>query len=125
MKRTKRSRRIRLILINGLSAGALASCSPGGHSPVSADNVYTNNYFVPGAGYYHAPFRSFYPLPYNHFDGRTQRYFYGGNWGTAPFESITNVSSPTPAAAASVEAMRTDITRGGFGFNGRYHSGFA
>jgi hypothetical protein len=125
MKRIKRSRRIRLILINGLSAGALAACSPTGHVPVSADNVYTNNYFVPGAGYYHAPFRCFYPLPFNHFDDRTKRYFYGGNWAAAPCESITNISSPSPASAASAEAMRTDISRGGFGCNGRYYSGYA
>jgi hypothetical protein len=105
--------------------GALASCSPTGHVPISAQNVYTNNYFVPGAGYYHAPFRSFYPLPYNHFDGKTQRYFYGGNWAPAPCESITNISSPLAASAASAEAVRTDITRGGFGCTGGYHSHYS
>jgi hypothetical protein len=114
-KRIKRSKRIRLILLSGLSAGALAGCSPQGQAPLSTDNVYANNYFVPGAGYYHAPFCAWYPMPYNHFDTNTARYFYGGQWGVSPWQSITNLSSPTAQAAAAAEAMRTDITRGGFG----------
>ncbi|MGA2174338.1 MAG: hypothetical protein ABSH38_05065 [Verrucomicrobiota bacterium] len=122
MKRTKRSKRIRLLLIGGLSAGALAGCAPAGKAPLSTDNVYTNNYYVPGVGYYHAPFRAWYPFPYNHFDARTQRYYAGGRWVPAPFESITNVSSPSPQTAASADAMRTDITRGGFGCVGGGHS---
>jgi hypothetical protein len=116
----KRSKSIRLILIGGLSAGALAGCNQ--KAPVSAQNVYTNNFYVPGVGYYHAPFRAWYPLPYNHLDPQTHRYFYGGQWGAAPFENITNISSPPPQVAAQVEAMRTDITRGGFGRSSGYHS---
>lgn len=111
----KRSKSVRLILIGGLSAGTLTSCTPGGKAPISAENVYTNNYYVPGVGYYHAPFRAWYSLPYNHFDPQTQRYFYGGQWGATPFENITNISSPTPQVAQLAEAQRTDIVRGGFG----------
>ena len=114
-KRFKRSKRIRLILLSGLSAGALAGCSPEGKAPLSTANVYTNNDYVPGAGYYHAPFCAWYSLPYNHFDPATQRYFYGGQWGPSPWQSITNLSSPSARAAAAAEAMRTDVTRGGFG----------
>jgi hypothetical protein len=122
-KQTKRSKRIRLILLGALSAGALAGCSPEGHAPLSTANVYTNNYYVPGVGYYHAPFSAWYPLPYNHFDPATKRYFYGGQWGTTPWQSITNLSSPSAQAAASAEAMRTDVTRGGFGSSGGFFAG--
>lgn len=125
MKRKKRTKRIKLFLIGGLSAGAIASCSPNGPAAVTADNVYTNNYYLPGAGYYHAPFCAFYPVPYNYFDPKTKRYFYGGQWGLAPFENITNISSPTAGAARTAEVMRTDVTRGGFGCTGGYYSGYS
>ena len=111
----KRSKQVRLILLGGFSAGALAGCGQTGPPAVSVENVYTNNYYLPGAGYYHAPFNAWYQFPYDHFDSRTQRYYYGGQWGASPFESIINVSSPTAQAASQAEAVRTDIVRGGFG----------
>ena len=118
----KRSRSIRLVLIGGVTAGALAGCEPGSRPPpVNSASVYTNNYFVPGAGYYHAPFRAFYPLPYNHFDTANQRYFYGGQWSTAPHESFTNISNPTFEVASAAHAQRTDIPRGGFGNSSHTH----
>jgi hypothetical protein len=120
-KRFKRSKRIRLFLWSGLSAGALAGCDPQTNAPLSAANVYTNNYFVPGAGYYHAPFCAWYPLPYNHFDPAKRQYFYGGQWGVAPWQSITNISSPSAETATKAEAMRTDIVRGGFGRTGGFY----
>jgi hypothetical protein len=111
------------MLIGGVSAGALSSCTQ--EAPIRADTVYTNNYYVPGVGYYHAPFRAWYSLPYNHFDPQTQRYFYGGQWGTAPLQNITNISAPTPGNAQQAQAARTDIPRGGFGgtSQGHYWSG--
>jgi len=118
----KRSKRIRLVLIGGFAAGALAGCDQ--KSAVTADNVYTNNFYVPGVGFYHAPFRAWYPLPYNHFDSQKQLYFYGGQWGAAPFASITNISAPTAQAAQNAEASRTDITRGGFGSSSGHYGGW-
>lgn len=119
----KRSRSIRLVLVGGLSAGALTSCNR--ESPpipiVSAANVYTNNYHVPGVGYYHAPFRAWYPTRYNEFNAQTGQYFYGGAWHPAPHESITNLSSPDFAAAQQAESTRTDISRGGFGRTSGYN----
>ena len=111
------------MLIGGLSAGALTSCGPQSsqQASISADNVYTNNFYVPGAGYYHAPFRAWYSFPYNHFDPQTRRYFYGGQWGEAPFQNITNISAPTPATARQAEAQRTDVARGGFGSTSGSH----
>ncbi len=113
----KRSKSIRLVLLGGLSAGALSGCSPD-KPPISPAGVYTNNYYVPGVGFYHAPFCAWYALPYNHFDPQRKLYFYGGQWGPSPFESITNISSPTPQVAANAEAVLTDIVRGGFGGTG-------
>jgi hypothetical protein len=77
---------------------------------------------VAGVGYYHAPFRAWYARPYNAFDPQTQRYFYGGQWGTAPHESFTNISSPTAAVASAAQAQRTDIPRSGFGSTSHRHS---
>jgi hypothetical protein len=118
----KRSQSIRLILIGGLSTAALAGCTP--KPSISAENVYTNNFFLPGAGYYHAPFRNWYALPYNHFDTQKNLYFYGGQWGAQPFESITNISSPTPEAVQLAQSTRTDVSRGGFGgYSGGHYFG--
>ena len=120
----KRSHSIRLVLMGSLSVSALTGCGPGNsRRPVlSQDSVYTNDYFVQGVGYYHAPFRAWYPLPYNHFDPQRQRYFYGGQWGDAPHASITNVSAPPQQIAQQSEARRTDIPRGGFGSSAHRHS---
>jgi hypothetical protein len=122
----KRTRHIRLVLVGGLSAGALASCGPSGPQaqPISASNVYTNNYYVPGRGYYHAPFRDWYARPYNYFDAQTRRYFQGGQWAETPHQSITNISEPTPQAAQQAQAQRTDVRRSGFGSTSRSHSVF-
>ena len=109
----KKSKSIRLILMGGLSAGALAGCDQ--KPAISAEGVYTNNFFVPGVGYYHAPFRNWYSLPYNHFDPQQQRYYYGGQWGATPFENLTNISSPTAEAIRLAANNRTDVRRGGFG----------
>ncbi len=116
----KRSASIRLVLAGGAAAGALAGCAR--PVRVSPESVYPNDFQVPGVGYYHAPFHAFYPLPYNSRDQVHGQYYYGGQWGPAPFQSIINVSSPTAEAAAKAEAARTDISRGGFGRTG-YSSG--
>lgn len=116
----KRSQSIRLLLLGGLSTVALTGCQQ--KPSVSTGNVYTNNFYVPGTGYYHAPFRNWYALPYNHFDPLKQLYFYGGQWGPQPFESITNLSSPTPDAVQLAQNTRTDISRGGFGNSYGGHS---
>ena len=111
------------MLIGGLSAGALTGCGPGNKPPpVSAQNFYTNNYQVAGIGYYHAPFRAFYPMPYNFYEPTNRHYFFGGQWAAAPHQSITNISAPTPEVAQQAEARRTDIPRSGFGSTSRsYH----
>jgi hypothetical protein len=125
----KRSGSVRRILLGGLSMGALAACADAATMPrVTPDSYYTNDLFLPGAGYYHAPFRAFYPQPYNHYDPARKMYFYGGEWGAAPHRSVVNISSPTPEAARAAEAVRTDLAvrtgvqRGGFGSSSQGHS---
>jgi hypothetical protein len=120
-RKRKRSKRIRLFLFGGLSAGALAGCSPSRPPVISAENVYTNNFYVPGAGFYHAPFRAWYPHPYNFYDSQKRLYFFGGQWAPDPHQSITNVSSPSPQTALAVQAVRNDVPRGGFGCTGGGH----
>ena len=120
----KRSLQIRLLFVGGLSAGALTGCTS--RPNVSVANVYTNDFFIPGAGYYHAPFRGWFAKPYNYYDPQNQLYFYGGQWGKLPFASITNLSNPTSDAVALAQSARTDISRGGFGgsYGGYYGWGF-
>lgn len=100
------------MLIGGLSAGALTSCGP--QQRVTTDDVFTNNHYVPGVGYYHAPFHAWYTHPYNHYDPQTARYFQGGQWLPAPHESIVNISSPSVEAAQRV-AQQYAVQRRGFG----------
>ncbi len=128
----KRSRSIRLVLLGGLSAGALAGCvPPSGHpssissSEISSSAVFTNNHHVPGVGYYHAPFRAWFSLPYNYYEPRSSQYYYGGQWGATPHESVVNLSSPNLEAIRQVAAQRTDVRRGGFGSTGRHFSSFS
>jgi len=117
-KKTKRSSCIHLFLLGGFSAGALAGCSPAGRPAISSENVYTNNFYLPGMGYYHAPFCAWYPHPYNFYDAQKRQYFFGGQWAPDPFQSIINVSSPSPQTARNSQAVRSDIPRGGFGCTG-------
>lgn len=94
---------------------------------VTPNSYYTNDEHIPGAGYYHAPFRAFFAYPYNHFDPMRRMYFYGGQWAAAPHQSIVNISAPTPEAALAAEAARTDVSssssirRSGFGSTSNSH----
>jgi hypothetical protein len=92
---------------------------------VTAENVYTNNHYVRGAGYYHAPYQSWYPHPYNHYVPG-QGYYHGGTWSPAPATHTTTASRPTPQAAQLASAQhhnatrsRLGTTRGGFGGSSR------
>ena len=119
----KRSKSIRLLLLGGFSAGAVTGCDPSGEPPsISTTDLYTNNHYLPGVGYYHAPFRGWYSRPYNDYDAQSSRYYYGGQWGTAPHLSVTNLSTPSAEAARLAQASRTDVPRRGFGSRSYSHS---
>jgi len=93
----------------------VTSCGPGSsNAPVTASNVYTNDHYLPGVGYYHAPFRSWYAHRYNEYSADNKGCFHGGQWNAAPHHSITNVSSPAAEAAQQAEARRASTSRGGF-----------
>jgi hypothetical protein len=114
----KRSHKVALVLLGGASAGSFTGCTPSGPSGlvrISAQSVYVNDYYVPGAGYYHAPFHEFFAFPYNHFDAVKRMYYYGGRWGLFAYQSPINISSPSENAARQAEGSRTDVVRGGFG----------
>ena len=71
--------------------------------PVSEDQEYTNDTYVPGAGYYHAPYHSFFPYRYNYYDS-ARGYYHGGSWW--PQASLSNIfrSRPNSSAAASARS---------------------
>lgn len=122
----KRSGLVRRVLLGGLSVGALAGGVALAAERITPESYLTNDTFVPGAGYYHAPFRGFFAQPYNYFDAARQQYFFGGRWGPAPHRSIVNISAPTPEAAQRAETLRTDVARhvprAGFGSTAGTHS---
>ncbi len=94
-------------------------------TPVTTESYLTNDEHIPGAGYYHAPFRGFFPHPYNYYDPAKKMYFFGGQRAAAPYRSIVNISNPTPEAVRQAEAVRTDSTsyrRSGFGSTSGSHS---
>ena len=121
----KRSQSVTRVLLGGLTAGALTACVATAQAAprITSESYYTNDDYVPGAGYYHAPFRAFFAQPYNYYDAGRKMYFYGGQWGPAPYQSIVNISAPTSEAARAAEAIRTDnYQRGGFGSTSGSHS---
>ncbi len=121
------------MLVGGLSTAALST----GDSEAQAQamparayalqgNAFTNDHYLPYAGYYHAPYRAWFPLRYNHYDPQQQKYFHGGQWTEQPHQSFTNISTPLPEAAAVAVAAQppspppsnsttTTTTRSGFG----------
>jgi len=109
----KRSRSVQLVLLGSLAA--LAGCDSGADDPpappVTSSETYTNNHYVPGAGYYHAHSHGWFPFPYNHFmSGRG--YYQGGRWAPQPDGSGIAASTPTPDSARLAEAKRQASTPG-------------
>lgn len=133
----KRSQHIRLVLVGGLSTAALATGDAEAQAArVQAyalrGNAFTNDHYLSYAGYYHAPYRAWFPLRYNHYDPQQQKYYHGGMWTGQPHQSFTNISTPLPEAVATAVAAQprppassstsTTTTRSGFGSTS--HSSF-
>jgi hypothetical protein len=122
----KRSRSVKLVLVSGLSAGALTACGPSAHAPSGqAGRFHANNDYVPGVGYYHAPYRAWFPLPYNHYDAQKHSYYYGGQWAPTPHQSITNISSPVLVASRTAGTTSGGVRRSGFGSTSRHYSTYS
>jgi len=108
----KRSTAITLVLSGALTTGC-------GRQPTSAngdwsygaggDQPITNNTYVPGYGYWHAPYRSWYPYPYN-FYRPGWGYYHGGSFSSDP--EIIHVFSSRPGFSHEVGMH---VSRGGFG----------
>lgn len=98
-------------------------------APVEANRTYQNNEFVPGAGYYHAPYHSWFPFPFNHHDP-ARGYFAGGLWHAAPFAADLLSSRPSPAGFANARAAQQSYEQaqraraGTSGFAGARRSNF-
>jgi hypothetical protein len=119
----KRSRNVVLVLSGALATGTFAGC----HSSYEAElaeqlnpqGTYTNNYYVSGAGYYHAAYHGWYPYPYNYYDP-SRGYYHGGAWSSTPESGAVSASHPSASAVheASTRASATrssTVSRGGFG----------
>jgi hypothetical protein len=100
----------------------------------------TNNTYRPGYGYWHAPFRGWYPYPYNYYRPGFG-YFAGGGYRPAPFVSPIIVSPPynwgggayggggggygggvSGYGRSSSPSHSANVTRGGFGSSGHASS---
>ncbi len=123
----KRSSSIRLVLLGGVSTGAIVTAAAA-EAPISAQRYYTNDYYIGGAGYYHAPFHGFFERRYNDYDAGRRMYYQGGQWAPQPHRSIVNISAPTPQAAQLAQQRRNDrvqgvyVPRSGFGSTSDSHS---
>jgi hypothetical protein len=123
----KRTAQIRLLLAGTLACVPFAGCDLEDNTPpvVSTENTYTNNYYVPGSGYYHAPYRSWFPYPYNHYEAG-RGYFHGGNWTSEPQRSTETASRPNADAVSHINQTRksssgsSSISRNGFGHSSHH-----
>ena len=122
----KRSESIRLVLVGTVTSAVLVGCNPERDKPrasLSSNNTYTNNHYVHGAGYYHAPYRAWFPFPYNSYvPGRG--YYHGGQWASDPGVASIDASRPAPdavrAAQSQHDAARASVRRSGFGSSSRF-----
>ena len=78
---------------------------------VAADRTYSNNEYIPGVGYYHAPYHAWFPHPYNYHDP-ARGYFAGGLWQALPWALAFSQSRPdNTAVAAALAAQRARLQR--------------
>lgn len=137
----KRSQHVRLAL-SGVVASALwmtgcqqdeeDSAVTGTNAPpvLSTNAVYSNNEYVSGVGYYHAPYGGWYSRPFNtYLPGRG--YFHGGDWWPSPYTGPISISSPRPEAVESANVktapfranVNTSATSSGISSSGGGSSG--
>jgi len=116
----KRTRQLRLLLLGGLCGGGLTGCLQKDEVPgYQSERVFGNDFHVANLGYYHAPYRAWFPRPYNYQDPTTKQYFHGGLWTKEPNQSPINLSTPTPQALSAYDGA-THVVRRGFGSTGSY-----
>jgi hypothetical protein len=105
----KRSSMVALVI----SGALLTGCDSSNESSWEDSQTYTNNHYVAGRGYYHAPYHAWYPFPYNYYDPARRTYYHGGSYSTAPH--VSNVTSSRPIVRSSRSSSRSSsVVRGGF-----------
>jgi hypothetical protein len=105
----KKSAVVTLVLSGALVAGC-DQASNGNDSGWNGGSI-TNNTYEAGRGYWHAPFGSWYPYPYNYYRPGFG-YYAGGAYFPAPQSSPIRASSPEFAGRGEFGGH---ISRGGFG----------
>jgi hypothetical protein len=122
----KRSSQV-VLAISGVVTLTLVGCGDSYTEPrtvIQPENTYTNNQYVSGAGYYHAPFRAWYPYTYDYHDA-SRGYYRGGQWYPTPDIMPIQTSRPTMEAATHAQAAHDSAVgtrRGGFGSSSRSSS---
>jgi hypothetical protein len=120
----KKSTIVTMVLSSTLAGGCDDRGAPGDWSAESAANTVTNNTYVPGRGYYHAPCNGWFPYPYNYYSPGLG-YYHGGVYTPDPASDPVISSRPTaPGGGSRVRSGTSDpvVTRGGFGSSGHARS---
>lgn len=127
----KKSALVTLVLSGALAGG----CDDGRQSADSgytASTSVTNNTYVPGRGYYHAPYHEWFEYPYNYYRPGFG-YFHGGAYSPQPY--VSDVFSSFPSGSAGYSGgggegahfgsgeSSSGVSRGGFGSIGHGGSG--
>jgi len=134
LKKMKRSTAVTLVISGALLAGCDDHCNFGGCSSRAGTGTnasISNNTYLPGHGYWHAPYHDWYPYPYNYYRPGFG-YYYGGGYYDRPEASSITASSPplssfsgssgwTSGGGTSDGGHSSSVSRGGFG--GSAHGG--
>jgi hypothetical protein len=122
----KKSTMVTLLFSGRLLTGCDDNSASQDWSTQGDSTAVTNNTYVPGRGYYHAPYYGWYEYPYN-FYRPGFGYYHGGFYSRDPEAPSIIASRPTAGARAFSSAGRAapeahGISRGGFGSSGRASS---
>lgn len=113
----KRSAIVTLAISGAIIISSTTGCDRGYDGQQIAEDYdttqpMTNNTYHASHGYWHAPYREWYPYPYNYYEpGRG--YFYGGSWSASPH--VSSVTTSVPRASGRAVGTSSHIVRGGFG----------
>ncbi len=126
----KKSMVVTLVISGALLTGCNDNPATGGTNGDNAQS-FTNNTYRTGYGYWHAPYHSWFPYPYNsYWPGRG--YYHGGVYSERPYVSEVNSSRPIYTSSTSggggtfrsgstssgSKSSASSISRGGFGSRG-------
>jgi hypothetical protein len=118
----KKSTVVTLVLSGTLAGGCDSRGAADDWSTEGATPTVTNNTYVPGRGYYHAPYHGWFPYPFNCFRPGLG-YYHGGRYTATP-EAGEIIARHPPAltrGAGAGDGLPTSahaISRGGFGLTG-------